>query len=58
MRRFLAYAFCTAGMIGVYFMLRYAIYGVSEGFGDGFAVGMATMAILFWGAERVQRNPQ
>ena len=56
MRRFLAYAFCTACMIGVYFLLRFAVLGISSDFGDGFSIGMAIMAILFWGADRVQRN--
>lgn len=57
MRRFMAYALCTAGMIGVYFLVRYAIFGISSDFGDGFASGVATMALLFWAAERAQRKP-
>lgn len=56
MRRFLAYVLCTAGMLGVYFLIHYAIYGVSDGFGYGFAVGVGVTILVLWGASRVQRG--
>lgn len=56
MRRALAYALCTVGMIGVYFLVRFAIFGVSPEFGHGFFAGVATMVLLFWAADRVRRK--
>lgn len=56
MRRAIVYVLCTAGMLGVFWAVRFAIYGVSDGFGDGFFVGVATMAFLFWVADRAQKS--
>lgn len=56
MRRTIAYALCTAAMLGVYAALRYIVYDVGSGFGDGFYAGAMTMIILFWAAERVQKS--
>jgi len=56
MRRFIAYAICTAGMFGVFYAARFAIYGVSDGFGDGFFAGAATMVLMFWLGDRAQKS--
>lgn len=52
MRRFLAYAFCTAGMIGFYFICRFMIYSTNDDFGFGFAAGAGLLIFLLWLCER------
>jgi hypothetical protein len=54
--RFLAYSLCTIAMTGFFILVRYVFEHTSDGFGAGLFVGAFTMAILFWGAERVQRS--
>jgi hypothetical protein len=56
MRRFLAYAFCIAGMIGFFFVIKFLVTGISEGFGDGLFTGVFLTIILMWGAERVSAS--
>jgi hypothetical protein len=56
LRRYVAYAFCATGMIGVYFLVRFAIFDISADFGHGFFIGIATMVLLFWAAERVRHK--
>lgn len=56
MKRFIAYALCTALMLGVFGALRFAIYGVSDGFGDGFFAGAMTMIVLFWSADHILKR--
>lgn len=55
-RKLIAYGLCTAGMIGVYFLVRYAIFGISADFGHGFFVGGATIVLLFWASDKVSRK--
>lgn len=52
MRRLIAYALCTAAMVGVYFLVRFAVLGISRDFGLGFFMGLMTLAILFWLVDR------
>ncbi|QKC81528.1 hypothetical protein [Mesorhizobium sp. NZP2077] len=56
MRRALAYALCTAGMIGVYFIVVFLVTGISRDFGYGAAVGFMICALLFWINERIDRR--
>lgn len=56
MRRFLAYALCTACMIGVYFIVKFIATGISPDFGLGFYAGTMTMAFLFWIYERIEAS--
>ncbi|QKD01501.1 hypothetical protein EB235_08230 [Mesorhizobium loti R88b] len=56
MRRALAFALCTAGMIGVYFLVRFIVTGISPDFGYGAAVGFMICALLFWLNERIDRR--
>jgi hypothetical protein len=43
-------------MFGVFYAARFAIYGVSDGFGDGFFAGAATMVLMFWLGDRAQKS--
>ena len=52
-RRFLAYALCVAGMIGVYFAVNFLVTGISRDFGYGFVIGGFTMTVLLWLGEKV-----
>jgi len=53
MRRFLYFAFCIAGMIGFFFVVKFLVTDISEGFGDGLFVGVFLTIFLTWAAERV-----
>jgi hypothetical protein len=53
MRRFIAYALCSAGMLGFYFLVRFAILGISRDFGNGFFAGVVFLVALFWIADRL-----
>lgn len=56
MRRILAYALCTAGMIGVYFIVRFIVNGISPDFGYGFVIGGFVIAVMFWLNERIDKR--
>lgn len=53
MRRLFAYIFCTAGMVGFFFLVKFLVTGISEGFGDGLFTGVFLTILLVWGAEKV-----
>lgn len=56
MRKILAYALCTAGMIGFYFVARFLTTGISPDFGYGVATGFMICALLFWINERIDKR--
>lgn len=56
MRKLVAYALCTAGMIGVYFIVRFLATGISPDFGLGVFIGFMLCALLFWINERIDRR--
>lgn len=56
MRKLFYFSFCTAGMIGFYYLINYLVTGAKGSFGDGFAVGVGLSIILFYLATRAERD--
>lgn len=55
MRKLLAFVLCTAGMAGVYAIVRFLVLGISDDFGIGFLVGGGTIAGMIALAEHVSK---
>lgn len=53
MRKVIFYAVCIALMLGVWWLIRFLVVGISPDFGHGYFVGIAMMAILYYAAERL-----
>jgi hypothetical protein len=56
LRKLFYFIFCTAGMIGFYYLINYLVTGAKGSFGDGFAVGVGLSIILFYLATRAERG--
>ena len=53
MRKLFYFTFCTAGMIGFWYFVKFMVTGISERFGDGFFCGVFMIVFLMWFLERV-----
>lgn len=53
MRKMIFYAVCIALMLGVWWLIKFMVVGISADFGIGFVAGIALMAVLYYAAERL-----
>ncbi len=53
MQKLVFYALCIVLMLGVWWLIKFLVVGVTRDFGIGFVAGIAMMAILYYAAERL-----